>query len=101
MNKLATSLTLAVLAVVGITAQAGLCDETVSQSKQSEVTANPDGSTTQSTAEQTEVNRSEPAPQPVPAVKAKVTSKTSTKTTAFRQPKVGTTTQTNINIKTR
>ncbi|MBK7839161.1 MAG: hypothetical protein IPP57_00140 [Candidatus Obscuribacter sp.] len=106
MNKRATSSTLAlltaVLTAVGMTAQAGLCDESVSQSKQSEVTANPDGSTTEATAEHTEINRSNPAPLPVAKTKVatKVSSKVSTKTSAYK-PKVGTTTQTSVHVKVR
>lgn len=106
MNKRATSLTLAaltiVLTAVGMTAQAGLCDESVSQSKQSEVTANPDGSTTEATAEHTEINRSNPAPLPVAKTKVatKVSSKVSRRSSSYK-PRVGTTTQTSVHVKVR
>lgn len=108
MKKFATLLTLGAITTavtaLGFTAQAGLCDESVTQSKQSEVTANPDGSTTEATAEQTQINRSNPAPLPMPVAKTrvstKVASKVSTRKTAYK-PRVGTTTSTHVHVKVR
>lgn len=116
MNKLATSLTLAVVAIVGMTAQAGICDESVTQSKQSEVTTSPDGSTTQATSEQTEVNKDTPAPmpavssetettttqtvKPAPVVsKTKISKKVST---SYKRPRIGSSTvQTSVHVQTK